>query len=46
MLLLGSQNQAKKKDDVYMDSRRGEVTMRLLGRVGNNGELLSEKSLT
>lgn len=38
---LKARNQGK-KDDAYMDSRRAEVTWRHLGRVGNNGKLLSE----
>lgn len=35
----------KEKRNAYLDSRRGEVTLRLLGRVGNDGKLLPGKKL-
>ena len=44
MLLSGSQTTRKKKNNnACLDSRRGDVTLRLLGRVGNDGKLLSGK---
>jgi len=45
MLLPGSQTTRKKKknNNACLDSRRGDVTLRLLGRVGNDGKLLSGK---
>lgn len=44
-MLLPEAKGKKKKGDTYMYSRRGEVTLRLLVIMGNDGKLLSEKKL-
>lgn len=45
MLLSDCQRPKEKKGDSYMDYRRGEVTLRLLVIMGNDGKLLSEKKI-